>query len=324
MNTDTPRTNEALAAILERDGELSEKNAPEVLVKLCRAMECKVEELNHQLARSQEAATIWYRRCFSEDAEWNLGELTKLTDERDELRDMLQEEQRLHVQTLNERDEARQWESQALVARIQRDEWKAKYIQQNKDLGCEMMDPNGTIWDHAKKLQKDIAAINDRRDNFEERLRVELGGHPDSELWGDAGLIAATMWQRGRLAEALRKATGIEKPEAQRIAIAEACGWELKSNGLSPMWSWQNESLTHRIKWVAHKEMASQGVLPDYLNDLNAMHEAERRLEAEDNHAYGCYCSELYEKYGNTVSLTAAQRAESFPKHSTYENHEPI
>ena len=75
----------------------------------------------------------------------------------------------------------------------ERNEWKAKYIQQNKDLGCEMMDPNGTIWDYAKKLQKDIAAINDRRDNFEERLRVELGGHPDSELWGDAGLIAATM-----------------------------------------------------------------------------------------------------------------------------------
>jgi len=122
MNTDTPRTNEALAAILERDGELSEKNAPEVLVKLCRAMECKAEELNHQLARSQEAGTIWYRRCFSEDAEWNLGELTKLTEERDELRDLLQEEQRLHIQTLNERDEARQWESQALVARIQRDE----------------------------------------------------------------------------------------------------------------------------------------------------------------------------------------------------------
>ncbi len=81
--TDTPRTNEALAAILERDGELSEKNAPEVLVKLCRAMECKAEELNHQLARSQAAGTIWYRRCLGEDAEWHLGELTKLAQERD-------------------------------------------------------------------------------------------------------------------------------------------------------------------------------------------------------------------------------------------------
>lgn len=36
----------------------------------------------------------------------------------------------------------------------ERDEWKAKFIQQNKDLGCEMMDPNGTIWDYAKKLQE--------------------------------------------------------------------------------------------------------------------------------------------------------------------------
>jgi len=109
MNTETPRTNEALAAILERDCELSEKNAPEALVKLCRAMECKVEELNHQIARSQAAGTIWYRRCLGEDAEWNLGELTKMTDERDELRDLLQEEQRLHIQTLNERDEAREY-----------------------------------------------------------------------------------------------------------------------------------------------------------------------------------------------------------------------
>jgi hypothetical protein len=37
--TDAPRTNEAIAALLERDGELSEENAPEVLVKLCRQLE---------------------------------------------------------------------------------------------------------------------------------------------------------------------------------------------------------------------------------------------------------------------------------------------
>jgi hypothetical protein len=40
----------------------------------------------------------------------------------------------------------------------QRDAWKAKFILQNKELGCEMMDPNGTIWDYAKKLQKDLDA----------------------------------------------------------------------------------------------------------------------------------------------------------------------
>ena len=117
-----------------------------------------------------------------------------LADAGDEIRAQLREEQQLHIQTLGERDEARQWESQALVARIQRDqfsktlgevreilcdalpnenqltsfmavklvqerdEWKAKYIQQNKDLGCELMDPNGTIWDHAKKLQAELDA----------------------------------------------------------------------------------------------------------------------------------------------------------------------
>ena len=37
----------------------------------------------------------------------------------------------------------------------ERDEWKAKYIKQNKDLGCEMMDPAGTIWDYASSLQRE-------------------------------------------------------------------------------------------------------------------------------------------------------------------------
>ena len=99
----------------------------------------------------------------------------------------------------------------------ERDEWKAKHIQQNKDLGCEMMDPNGTIWDYAKKVQRELTVVTKQRDQLEERLRVELGGHPDSELWGDAGLIAATMRcvdaldavteQRDRLAAAVNAAT---------------------------------------------------------------------------------------------------------------------
>ena len=45
MNTDTPRTNEALAAILDKDGYLSEDNAPDVLVKLSRTMERQLGEL---------------------------------------------------------------------------------------------------------------------------------------------------------------------------------------------------------------------------------------------------------------------------------------
>ena len=98
------------------------------------------------------------------------------------------------------------------------------------------------------------------------------------------------------------------KPEQQRIAIAEACGWtdceHIKRLGLCK----------GKHKEVRVQYDSGHSALPDYLNDLNAMHEAEKQLEAEDNHAYGCYCSELYEKYGNTVSLTAAQRAEAFLK----------
>jgi len=56
-------------------------------------------------------------------------------------------------------DTIRQLQSELAAVTEQRNEWKAKFIQQNKDLGCEMMDPNGTIWDYAKKLQSELAAV---------------------------------------------------------------------------------------------------------------------------------------------------------------------
>jgi hypothetical protein len=46
-------------------------------------------------------------------------------------------------------------EQQLNDVREERDEWKAKQIQQNKDLGCEMMDPAGTIWDYASATQRE-------------------------------------------------------------------------------------------------------------------------------------------------------------------------
>jgi hypothetical protein len=67
----------------------------------------------------------------------------------------------------------------------ERDEWKAKYIQQNKDLGCEMMDPNGTIWDYARGLQRERDAL---------RAALNLAGflwhqvdHPKSMQHKDGG-----------------------------------------------------------------------------------------------------------------------------------------
>jgi hypothetical protein len=42
-------------------------------------------------------------------------------------------------------------------------EYEEKIRQIHKDFGCELMDPNGTIWDHAQKLQ-------DKIDDLEEEL----------------------------------------------------------------------------------------------------------------------------------------------------------
>ena len=105
--------------------------------------------------------------------------------------------------------------------------------------------------------------------------------------------------------------------EQQRIKIAEACGFTIGTKETST-WSILKNGRFHSCFSGKRLETATLAdglkYLPDYLNDLNAMHKAEKQLEAEDNHAYGCYCFELYEKYGNTVSLTAAQRAEAFLK----------
>ena len=76
-------------------------------------------------------------------------------------------------------------------------------------------------------------------------------------------------------------------PEQQRIAIAEACGW-LKVHG-------------HSVAGI-----------PDYLNDLNAMHDAEKVLILDC--VWATYLGELSvvvaEK--SLVHATAAQRAEAF------------
>ena len=96
-------------------------------------------------------------------------------------------------------------------------------------------------------------------------------------------------------------------PEQQRIAIAEACGWKPKTYWLQPI------------------EPGDTPVTispPDYLNDLNAMHEAEKVLTKAN---WGGYAAELYritDAHNHGISpnhhwlavafSTAAQRAEAF------------
>ena len=96
-------------------------------------------------------------------------------------------------------------------------------------------------------------------------------------------------------------------PEQQRIAIAEACGWaNIRWNGV-------------RYNWVGHRPETARDdyALPDYLNDLNAMHEAEKALSSQDKIEYafqingGCYTSGLDDTF-NIVHATAAERAEAF------------
>jgi hypothetical protein len=76
------------------------------------------------------------------------------------------------------------------------------------------------------------------------------------------------------------------------IAIAEACGWKEESFG--PSWY---ESVTK---------------MPDYCNDLNAMHEAEKILSDQQASAYiTTLCLEVQPE-PKLYHATARQRAEAF------------
>lgn len=101
-------------------------------------------------------------------------------------------------------------------------------------------------------------------------------------------------------------------PTEQRIAIAEACGWEYHEFGDSmiPGWRHKNDTLGN---WV------EQDGLPDYLNDLNAMHEAEKHLAPGQAYTYQDKLRFVAsrELQGEAqlfflLHATAAQRAEAF------------
>ena len=87
----------------------------------------------------------------------------------------------------------------------------------------------------------------------------------------------------------------------QRIAIAEACGWPYRGRN------------AQHLQEIGGKFWAL--TLPDYLNDLNAMHEAEKVLTDEQKREYRICLFRLCDCYaGREVHTTAAQRAEAFLK----------
>ena len=96
-------------------------------------------------------------------------------------------------------------------------------------------------------------------------------------------------------------------PAQQRIAIGEACGWKLVTDNpeYEPYWEDPKGNMV----------AVSNGVhrFPDYLNNLNAMHEAEKVLESNQEQSY---FELLHDIAGNLkfYRATAAQRAEAFLK----------
>ena len=98
-------------------------------------------------------------------------------------------------------------------------------------------------------------------------------------------------------------------PETQRIAIAEACGF-------INVRMWSESCIASMGINAKGKYWGSLGV-PDYLNDLNAMHEAEKALNVSDEQiTHWQNTLELVCDRDNTITLmaTAAQRAEAFLK----------
>lgn len=116
-------------------------------------------------------------------------------------------------------------------------------------------------------------------------------------------------------------------PEQQRIAIAEACGLIVKDVPIVPaLIDVTRCYLTPRAFAEYRKAYPSGSIprrLPDYPNDLNAMHEAEKALGPEAFLKYQEHLAfvvvtvdKLFSRAsgpGNfVISATAAQRAEAF------------
>lgn len=101
------------------------------------------------------------------------------------------------------------------------------------------------------------------------------------------------------------------KPEAQRITIAEACGWRL-----DPMVSLDMKEVAIMC-WIRPGNSDWQTEkLPDYLNDLNAMHEAEKVLTPRQQLYYQVFLQKLIglPKPGcfDLIHATAQQKAQAF------------
>jgi len=94
-------------------------------------------------------------------------------------------------------------------------------------------------------------------------------------------------------------------PEAERIAIAEACGFLRSERDGFRYWP-------QGFPTASSRPYAELFELPDYLNDLNAMHEAEKTLTGEQARAYHNQLGRMAAGGAWIWFSSAAQRAEAF------------
>lgn len=96
--------------------------------------------------------------------------------------------------------------------------------------------------------------------------------------------------------------------EEKRIAISEACGWQFVNHE-------KGTRLINPAGEIVNQFYAESWRLPDYLNDLNAMHEAEGTLSAEELEQYPFHFrTGKGSLYGQFLRMTAPQRADAFLK----------
>ena len=111
--------------------------------------------------------------------------------------------------------------------------------------------------------------------------------------------------------------------EEQRIAIAEACGW--KCNGhldqLAATVGWE---FAYQFVLTPEGKLVTHNSIPDYLNDLNAMHDAVMCLDKTIHEKDVCLCDVFSSELAKSrtepqiwsmfdlLTTTAAQQAEAF------------
>jgi len=95
--------------------------------------------------------------------------------------------------------------------------------------------------------------------------------------------------------------------EEKRVKVAELCGWK--------------KSILSNFAYQLIPPMGDGSQVmccPDYLHDLNAMHEAEKVIGGNHNPKWADYCAFLDEVVdfggvgGSKIAATAEQRAEAF------------